>query len=177
MTLIYESYALEAWHSVGQIKARFQLIETMLLTTIGKTFDGTWTSLEGKEVGTGSVIEISGTLYDEEYNKLPGGKEIKVYHKLAAGAYALLKTVKTDGNSNFKTLYKLDVDGAHRVQCYFDGDVLYHLPSHGPEMVVHATSALPPYPDDGIGMGEMIAVGALAAAVISLIVVLARRRR
>ncbi len=173
MTILYESYSFESY--VLGVKS-FQATETMLLTTIGKTFDGIWTSLEGKEVGTGSVVEIGGTLYDEAYNKLPGGKEIKVYHKLAAGAYALLKTAKTDGNSNFKTLYKLDVDGAHRFRCSFEGDAEYSS-SEGPEMVVHATSALPPYPDDGIGMGEMIAVGALAAAVISLIVVLARRKR
>ncbi len=171
MTILYESYSFESY--VPRV-ARFQT-ETMLLTTIGKTFDGTWTSLEGKEVGTGSVVEIGGTLYDEAYNKLPGGKEIVIFHKLAAGAYAPEKTVKTDGNSNFKIYYKLDVDGAHRFRCSFEGDAEYSS-SEGPEMVVYATSALPPYPD-GINVGEVVAVGVAAAAVVTAIIVIARRLR
>lgn len=173
MTILYESYSFESY---VPRKKSLQLTDTILLSTIGKTFDGTWVSLEGKEVGTGSVVEIGGTLYDKDYDKLPGGKEISIFHKLAAGAYALVKTVKTNSNSNFKIYYKLDVDGAHRFRCSFMGDSEYSS-SEGPEMVVYASSDIPPYPDDGIPMVELIAGGVVAASVVTLIAVVARRRR
>jgi len=163
--LLYESYSP---------RVQSFSTNTKLLTTIGKTYGTSWSSLEGKEVGTGSTVEIRGTLYDENYNLLAGGREIKVYHKLGTADFALLETVKTDKNSNFLMLYKLEDEGAHRFVCDFEGDAEYNG-SKGLEMTVYATSALPPYPEPGISKETLVAGAAFGVSVLILGVALVRR--
>ena len=122
--ILYESYAKGPEMSVTAKK-----MPTKLATTLGRTVDTTWESLEGKEVPMGTVVEIAGTLYWVDaagvQSKVEGGKTINISHKVGTGAYSVIKTLTTDANSNFKTTYTLGETGIHTFQCEFPGDDKY----------------------------------------------------
>jgi len=104
-------------------RGSFQKTPTKLLTTLGRSYDTSWESIQGKEVRAGTVAEIRGTLYDQSYNAL-ANKSIKVYHKLGTGSYALLATVYTNSYGNFLVTYTL-TQGVHTFYCEFEGDSQY----------------------------------------------------
>jgi len=122
--ILYESLAKGPEMSVTAKK-----MPTRLVTTLGRTVDGVWESLAGKEVPTGTVVEIAGTLYWVDaagvLTKVEGGKTINIYRKVGTGAYSVVKTVTTDAASNFKTTYTLAEMGIHTFYGEFPGDDRY----------------------------------------------------
>jgi hypothetical protein len=122
--ILYESLAKGPEMSVTAKK-----MPTRLVTTLGRTVDSTWESLQGKEVPTGTVVEIAGTLYWVDatggLNKAEGGRTINIYHRVGTGAYSVVKTVTTDAASNFKTTYTLAEIGIHTFYGEFPGDDKY----------------------------------------------------